>query len=105
MNNTSMDEPVFKIQLRLLDKVYPYFCKRTEEGKIRAAATNLTKMYMQYSSHYAGAEFEKSDLIALAGFHFSLKTMDENNREDVSPMFQTLERLNQQLGDYLQSVE
>jgi cell division protein ZapA len=100
-----MDEPVFKIQLRLLDKVYPYFCKREEEGKIRAAATNLTKKYMQYSSYYAGAGIENSDLIALAGLHFSLETLEENNREDMSPIFQTMERLNQQLEEYLQSVE
>jgi cell division protein ZapA len=100
-----MNEDVFKIQLNLLGRYYPYTCKRTDEGKIRAAATNFTKKYMQYSSHYSGGELENSDIIAITGLHFSMETLEDKNQEDVSPMFQIIAKLNQQLEEYLQPVE
>jgi cell division protein ZapA len=98
-----MDEDFFKIQLKLVDKYYPYNCKRSDEGKVRKAATNLTEKYLHYSSYYSKADFEKTDLLTLIGFHFSLTSLENEAREDMSPMFKKIEQLNRKLEEYMQS--
>jgi cell division protein ZapA len=106
MNKTGcMDEDFFKIQLKLVDKYYPYVCKRSDEGEVRKAATNLTAKYLHYSSYYSNANFEKTDLLTLTGFHFSLAALENDMREDMSPMFKKIEQLNKKLEDYIQSFQ
>lgn len=97
-----MDEN-FKIQLKIANKYYPYICKRSEEGKLRKAATNLNDKILKYSSYYSQANFESNDLLALAGFHFSLETLEKGNREDMSPLFGKIEVLNKELEEYIKS--
>jgi cell division protein ZapA len=77
MNN----EEVFKIQLNLLGKAYPYQCKRSEEGALRQAATAVTKKYMHYASHYAGGELEPQDILALTALHFAMETLNTDNKD------------------------
>ncbi|GHS99447.1 hypothetical protein FACS189421_09930 [Bacteroidia bacterium] len=100
-----MDEDFFKIQLKLVDKYYPYICKRSEEGSVRKAATNLTEKYLRYSSYYSKANFEKNDLLTLVGFHFSLGTLENEKREDMSPVFNKIEQLTEKLEEYIQSFQ
>ncbi|MDR2844193.1 MAG: cell division protein ZapA [Candidatus Symbiothrix sp.] len=98
-----MDEDFFKIQLKLVDKHFPYTCKRSEEANLRKAATNLTDKYMEYSSYYSQADFEQKDLLKLVGFHFSLELLEDNQKEDMSPLVNKIEQLNKELEIYLQS--
>jgi cell division protein ZapA len=98
-----MDEDFFKIQLKIVDKYYPYSCKRSEEGKVRKAATNLTEKYLQYSSYYSKADFEKNDLLTLAGFHFSLIALENEKREDMSPVFNKIEQLSRTVEEYIRA--
>jgi cell division protein ZapA len=100
-----MDEDFFKIQLRILDKTYPFRCKRSEEGNVRKAATNLTEQYLHYSSYYSKANFEKNDLLTLVGFHFSLESLGNEKREDMSPVFNKIEQLTEKLEEYIQSFK
>lgn len=97
-----MDEN-FKIQLKLANKYYPYTCKRSDEGKLRKAATNLNNRILQYSSYYANANFELNDLVTLAGFQFSLEVLEKDRKEDMSPLFDKLEQLNKELESYINS--
>lgn len=99
-----MDEK-FKIQLKLADKYYPYVCKRSEEGIIRKAATNLNNRILKYSSHYSNANFELIDLLTLAGFQFSLEVLESDNKTDVSPLFEKIECLNKELEEYIHSFK
>ena len=91
----------FKIQLKLADKYYPYTCKRSEEGVLRKAATNLNHRILKYSSYYSNANFELTDLLTLAGFQFSLEVLKSENKEDVTPLFDKIEQLNNELDEYL----
>jgi len=97
-----MDEN-FKIQLKLANKYYPYICKRSEEGIIRKAATNLNTKILKYSSYYSKANFELNDLLTLVGFHFSLEALGNENREDMSPLFDKIDELNKELEEYIKS--
>lgn len=99
-----MDEN-FKIQLKLGSKYYPYVCKRSEEGKVRKAATNLNNRIFKYSSYYSNANFELDDLLTLAGFQFSLEVLEKEQKEDLSPLLDKIEQLNKELEDYINSFK
>ena len=94
----------FKIQLRVADKVYPIFCKRSEEGLFRKAATAINDKMLQYSSRFAGAKLEVKDLLAMAAIHLSVENQQFKQKEDTSPMLDKIESLDKELEDYLQSV-
>jgi cell division protein ZapA len=99
-----MDNDFFRITLKILDKHYPYNCKkRSDERILRKAATNLTEKYLQYSSYYSKANFEKNDLLTLVGFHFSFEVLDNENKEDTTPLFDKIEQLNNELEDFIRS--
>ena len=94
----------FKIQLRVADKVYPIFCKRSEEGLFRKAATAINDKMLQYSSRFAGAKLEVKDLLAMAAIHLSVENQQFKQKEDTSPMLDRIESLDKELEDYLQSI-
>ena len=100
-----MDEN-FKIQLKLGSKYYPYMCeKRSDEGMVRKAATNLSNKIIQYTSYYSKAQFDVNDILTLVGFHFSLEVLENEKREDVSPLFNKIEQLNKELEEYIKSFK
>lgn len=98
-----MDKIYLKIQLKLLDKYYPYTCKRSEEEKIRKAALSLTEKFLAYSSHYTS--LEKDDLLTLIGFHFALEVLTNENKQDKTPIFDKIEQLNKELEKYTKISE
>ncbi|MDR0864855.1 MAG: cell division protein ZapA [Candidatus Symbiothrix sp.] len=101
-----MEDENFKIQLRLADnKHYPYTCMRSEEGIVRKAATNLNDMFIKYSSYYSNAGFQLNDILTLLGFHFSLEVLENEKREDMSPMFEMLDQLNKEMEEYIKSFQ
>jgi cell division protein ZapA len=93
----------FQIQLKIADKYYPLTCKRSEEGLIRQAATNINTKLVKYSSAYSKAKFELKDLLALVAFHVSLENLTTQKSEDLSPLFDRIEQLNKELETYLSS--
>ena len=98
------DNDVFKIQLRVADKVYPIFCKRSEEGLFRKAATAINDKILQYSSRFSGTELELKDLVTMAAIHISAENLLLKQKEDTSPMLEKIESLNNELEEYLQSI-
>ncbi|MDR1681907.1 MAG: cell division protein ZapA [Candidatus Symbiothrix sp.] len=97
-----MNEDFFKIQLKLVDKYFPYTCKRSDEGIVRKAAKNLTDKYSAYSSRYSNANFQSEDILKLVGFHFSLEMQNRNNTEDLSPFVNKIEQLSRELEECIQ---
>ena len=91
------------IQLKIVDKHFPYLCKRKDERNLRKAATNVTDKYMAYSSYYAGAKLPMVDLLKLVAFHFSLELLGDTQREDMSPFVSKIEQLNAELEQYIQA--
>jgi hypothetical protein len=101
---SGMNEDVFKIQLEIHGKYYPYVCKRIDEGKIRKVARSFTKLCMDYRNHYEKSGMQDQDAVVLAGFQCALRLAEQENREDISPVFRTVEHLNRRMEEYLQSV-
>ena len=90
------------IQLKIVDRYFPYSCKRKDEQNIRKAATKVTEKYMSYSSHYSGAGFSMADLLKLVAFHFSLELMEDTQREDMTPFVNKIKQLDVELERYIQ---
>jgi cell division protein ZapA len=99
------DNDEFKIQLRVADKVYPIFCKRSEEGLYRKAATAINDIMLQYSSLYSGTKLEVKDLVTMAAVHISVENLLMKQKEDTSPLMEKIELLDNELEEYLQSVQ
>ena len=94
----------FKIQLRVADKVYPIFCKRSEEGLFRKAATAINDKIFQYSSRFSGTKLELKDLLTMAAIHISVENLLLKQKRDTSPLLEVIEKLDKELDDYLQSI-
>ena len=92
------------IQLKIVDKHFPYSCKRKDERNLRKAATNVTDKYMAYSSYYSGAGLPMVDLLKLVAFHFSLGLLEDTQREDMLPFVNKIEQLNAELEQYIQAL-
>jgi cell division protein ZapA len=92
----------FQIQLKIADKHYPLNCKRSEEGIIRKAASYINdKLLPRYRSFYSEANFEMKDLLALIAFQISLENLSAKKNEDLSPLFNKVEQLSNELEEYL----
>ena len=98
------DNDEFKIQLRVADKVYPVFCKRSEEGLFRKAATAINDKIFQYSSKFSGTKLELKDLLVMAAVHTSIENLLMKQKEDTSPLLERIELLDKELEEYLQSI-
>jgi len=98
------DNEEFKIQLRVADRVYPIFCKRSDEGLFRKAATAINDKIRQYSSRYSGIKFELKDLVTMAAIHISVENQLLKQKEDIAPMLEKIELLDKELEEYLQSA-
>jgi len=98
------DNDEFKIQLRVANKVYPIFCKRSEEGLFRKAATAINDKILQYSSQFSGKSFEVNELLTMAAIHFSAVSLLLRQKEDTSPLLEKIELIDKELEEYLQSV-
>jgi len=98
------DNDEFKIQLRVADKAYPIFCKRSEEGIFRKAAAAINDRILQYSSRFSGTKLELKDLLTMAAIHISVENLLLKQKEDTSPLLEKIEWLDKELEEYLQSL-
>ena len=99
------DNDEFKIQLRVADKVYPIFCKRSEEGLFRKAATAINDKIFQYSSRFSGTKLESKDFLTMAAIHVSVENLLLKQKEDTSPLLERIECLDKELEEYLLTIQ
>ena len=93
----------FKIQLKVADKHYPLFCKRSEEGIFRRSATLINEKILKYSTAFAGAKLELKDLLVMVALQSFSENIRKEDKEDISPLFDKVEELNKELEEYLRS--
>ena len=93
----------FKIQLRVADKVYPIFCKRSEEGLFRKAATAVNEKLHRYRAKFSGANLDEKDLLTMVLVHFSVENLLLRQKEDTSSILERIGLLSSELEEYLYS--
>jgi len=95
----------FRIQLRVADKPYPIFCKRSEEELYRKAARAINDKISRYSSRFSAGKLEWKDFLVMTAIHFSVENLLLKQKEDISPLLERVEMLDTELEQYLQSVQ
>lgn len=93
----------FKIQLKVAGKVYPMYCKRSDEWIFRKSAAMVNDKILKYSTAFAGAELELNDLLVMTALHSFADNVRKENMADASPLFDKIEELNKELEEYLKS--
>jgi len=98
------DNDEFKIQLKVANKPYPIYCKRSEEELYRKAAKAINDKLSQYSANFAAAKLEWNDFLVMTAIHFSIESLLLKKKEDISPLMESVERLDEELERYIQSI-
>ena len=91
----------FKIQLKVADKQYPLYCKRSEEWIFRRSATLINDKILKYNNAFADAKLELKDLLVMVALQSFSENIRKTDREDVSPLFDKIEELSRELEKYL----
>ena len=100
-----LDNDDFKIQLKVAEKAYPIYCKRSEEELFRKAARAINDKIFQYSSRFTGARLEMKDLLAMVAIHVSVENQIIKQKEDTSPLLKRVELLDKELEEFLRSIQ
>jgi Cell division protein ZapA. len=93
----------FKIQLKVADKHYPLYCKRSDEWIFRRSATLINEKILKYSTAFAEAKLELKDLLVMVALQSFSEQVRKENEKDMSPLFGKIEELNKELEEYLRS--
>ncbi len=96
----------FIIQLRIAGKTYPLHCPRTkvDEAFARKAAEQINEQMAVYQKAFA-ENLDAKDLLAMVALQLSLADVKKVEDQNVSPVFDKLQELNQELEQYLNSFD
>ena len=102
MNKTedAMDDDIFRIQLKIDEKTYPIFCKRSEEKFFRDAATLINKNLISYRNKYQGVE--EKDLIVFIACHNTAVLKELQDQQNETPAYDKIARLNAELESFIE---
>jgi len=96
----------FIIHLEIAGKPYPFYCKRTREDEFNAreAAKQINTQMNSYRKAYT-VELDSKDLLAMVAFQLSLADVKKVEEQNVSPVFEKLHKLNQEIEKYLNAQD
>ena len=85
-------EDKLSININIADRRYPLRIDRSDEEKIRKAAKIINDKVLQY----------KQDCLSMATLQFVIQMLEVEKRNDISPLVEELEELNDFLAEYLE---
>lgn len=94
-----MDNDKLTINLNIVDRYYPLRIDRKDEENIRKAAKLINDKVFQYKQKYADKDTQ--DFLSMATLQFVIKMNELENKTDVFPVIDDIDRLNRELEDYL----
>jgi len=92
-------EDKLSININIADRRYPLRIERKEEEKIRKAAKIINDKVSQYMQRYVSKDSQ--DCLAMAALQFVIQKLDADLRNDMSPLVEELEGMNDMLAEYL----
>ena len=92
-------EEKLSIRINVADRYYPLKIERRDEEKIRKATKMINDKVLQYKQRYQDKDAQ--DFLAMAALQFVTKLIEHEERNDVLPLEQKLEDLNEELSEYL----
>lgn len=94
-----MDEKL-TIKVNLVDRFYPLKIDRKDEEKIRKAAKKINDTVIQYRKVYV--EKDSQDFLAMAALQFATKIVENEDKYEMNPVLESLEKLDAELAEFLQ---
>ncbi len=95
-----MDDKL-SIRVNVAERFYPLKISRADEEKIRKAARLINEKVLQYKQKYTDKDLQ--DFLAMAALQFVIRLIESEEKTDVSPLWEQLRELEQELGEYIQS--
>jgi len=87
------------INIKIDGRSYPLKVEKENEEKYRKAAKIINDIILQYRKRYA--QSDSQDFLAMAAFQFVVKNLELEDKVDQSPLFDSLKKLDEELGEYL----
>lgn len=87
------------INIKIDGRSYPLKVEKENEEKYRKAAKIINDIVLQYRKRYA--QGDSQDFLAMAAFQFVVKNLELEDKVDQSPLFDSLKKLDEELGEYL----
>ena len=87
------------INIKIDGRIYPLKVDKENEEKYRKAAKIINDIVLQYRQRYS--QSDSQDFLAMAAFQFVVKNLELEDKVDQSPLFDSLKKLDEELGEYL----
>jgi cell division protein ZapA (FtsZ GTPase activity inhibitor) len=92
-------EDKLSIKVNLVDRYYPLKIDSKDEEKIRKAAKLINERVQQYKQRYTDKDTQ--DFLAMAALQFVIKSIENEEQLNNSPLFEKLSEINSELEVYL----
>ncbi|ALO15259.1 Cell division protein ZapA [Salinivirga cyanobacteriivorans] len=89
----------FTIRVNIADRYYPLKIKRTDEAKVRNAATKINETVFQYRKVYSDKDAQ--DFLAMAALQFATKLTDIDDEKSGNAYQEFLQDISQKLDSAL----
>ena len=93
----------FRIQLKIDDKHYPLFCKRSEEKFFRSAAKLIDKKLILYGNKYHKAPVSKKDLTIMVACDIAVSKERLLDQQNETPAYKKIEEINTELENFIKT--
>lgn len=92
-------EEKLSIRINVADRYYPLKIERKDEEKIRKATRLINEKVLQYKQRYQDKDAQ--DFLAMAALQFVTRLIEMEGKNDMLPLEQKLQDLNEELEEYL----
>ena len=92
-------EEKLSIRINVADRYYPLKIERKDEEKIRKATKLINEKVLQYKQRYKDKDAQ--DFLAMAALQFVTRLTELEEKNDMLPLEQKLQDLNEELEEYL----
>ena len=87
------------IRVNVAERYYPLKIERKDEEKIRRAARMINEKVLQYKQRYTDKDVQ--DFLAMAALQFVIKVIDNEEKDDMSPVFDGVKEIISELNEYI----
>jgi cell division protein ZapA len=91
------------IKVNVADRYYPLTIDRNQEEVIRKAAKMINEKVLQYKQRYKDKDTQ--DFLAMASLQYVIKALEIENDADVSPIYEEVRIMEQQLSEFLEKEQ
>ncbi len=102
MLNSELSDSKLSIKINIADRYYPLRIVRKDEEKIRNAAKRINEKVLYYKQRYADRDVQ--DALSMATLQFVIRLLELEENKAAPPIVDELNRLDKELGDYLDSL-